>query len=258
MDHEIRLPLRPATPHEQYWLTVRATGPETRVAKTDGPAPVVRHHLEVEPMDAADDIPTPRTAGCPQQSYALPAGLTEEQLAQLLTRLADSGMLETVFANQVEAGEHRAVVVDEDAATEVAEWIARTGIELAQGEEAPAPAPKWSTWLTVEGYSPYVVERWLRPAAQHGLPALLVTGCGALAWPQGRPEDAVTQHPERLLERLQALDLLPPIPRQHIAAAAWRAGYRNIRSLGQLLNADRKTLYTYLRAAGIEPTDRTP
>ncbi|HWU11575.1 MAG TPA: hypothetical protein VN520_35360 [Streptomyces sp.] len=258
-DYDVQLPVFPeALPGQQYWLIVQATGPRDRVAEQSGPAPVAQYDFRVEQLEDADEIEAPRTVGHPQQTYALPSGLSDGQLQRLLALLADSRMLETVFADQVEAGTHRAKVMDEAAAAKAAQWIAQAGAALVGGEEEPQLPAGWAMWFSVNGYVPYSSERWLRSDAQRGtVPNLTGTARGALAWPQGRPEGAVAWRPEVFLERLQAFGLEPPIPRRHVAAAAWRAGFVNIRALSALLGPDRKTLYAHLRAAGIEPTDRT-
>ena len=78
---------------------------------------------------------------------------------------------------------------------------------------------------------------------------------GILAWLDGDPAGAATAGADRWLAALKASGEVAPVPRRVLAAAAWRAGFRNIRAIADAVGAERETIYRDLRAVGYEPTD---
>lgn len=70
----------------------------------------------------------------------------------------------------------------------------------------------------------------------------------------------MTEHREKLSRRAEELRderALATVRLKDVAAELWRDGLENVRELGRLTGLSRTTLYSALRARGIEPTDRS-
>jgi hypothetical protein len=271
MEYEIRIRLyRNRGPQTECLLIVHATGGRDVVAAGRGEAPVDHIDLKVENFDAPFIHNTvlpqqgPAALDYPAVAYALGA-LTRTQVEIVLARLVDSRLLEDGVFGPVPDGRYDAFKASIERAAAVQTWLQDATREVvALGEHAELPAG-WgrfhmhtpTTWgvdpemvLCRDEERPELAGKWWRGSDS-----------GVLSWPEGHPEQAVFSRPEAYISAMREyqernVGVRPPLAREIIAAAAWRAGFHNVRVLAETLGADRKTIYADLRRAGLEPTER--
>lgn len=241
-------------------LRVWAIGPRTRVERGRGAVAVESIRFDLEALRSQVQLAvwemnyhTP-AAGDPWIDYRI-GPLTEGQAGRVQAMLAASGLLEDVFGN-VPDGEGCATVADVAAARRAGEWVAAAAAQVRQAGDDTMPAG-WQRYRTDERVGAGSGSVIWPSGDASGYVAFFGAICphGILAWPEGDPAGAAIADAGRWLAALKASGEVAPVPRRILAAATWRAGFRNIRAIADALGAERETIYRDLRAAGYEPTE---
>lgn len=240
-------------------LELQALGPTDRVAVDSGPVPIDLIKATVgyfRDEDGLSDIVANR-----QDVFAL-GRLTPTQVEAVITALAESGLLEDLFG-EVPGGRDIAPLIA-DKTDQVQRWLdAKTDEVRASGSADLADG--WGYvqvhTMALGLFGPTLETHAWRITDLDALPAYIDYGSrkeGIMYWPAEDSSQARIGLPELYLEGVRhwlERGVSPVLQRDLMALAAWRSGCDNIRLIASALGVDRKTVYSDLRKAGIEPKE---